>query len=211
MSIRFRIVSAVLAGVVAVCEVSGCAAYEKLRKGVDELSHPDSGPPPLTDDQKIALIDSLRPKGSFEAARDQLTDIATSIAEQISAAVPAGAHWEVDTTSEFGRDAYAFGLPCDQLAGDIALRPEAKPIVFDPPFTPDGFKTAVEVIRQQAAKHGAATQTSLFNESAKREYDVQGNGYEFRILQMDSAVLTVTGDCHLLQKVIDLPAGRLPH
>jgi hypothetical protein len=210
MNVRVRIVSAVVAGLVAVVDISGCGEYEKLRKGVDQLSHPDSGSSQLTDQQKVKLIDSLRSKGSFEATRDRFTDIAKTIAEQISAAVPGGQQWKFDTTSEFGRDAYANGLPCEQLPGDIALRPEAKPIVFNPALTPDGFKAAVNVVRREAAKYGATKETSLFNDSAKREYDVQGNGYEFRILQIDVAVMTITCDCYLLQPVTDLPAGQLP-
>ncbi|CMQ87290.1 lipoprotein LppA [Mycobacterium tuberculosis] len=39
---------------------------------------------------------------------------------------------------------------------------------------------------------------------------MQGNGYEFRLLQIKFATLNITGDCFLLQKVLDLPAGQLP-
>ncbi len=66
------------------------------------------------------------------------------------------------------------------------------------------------IVREEAAKYGATTESSLFNESAKRDYDVQGNGYEFRLLQIKFATLNITGDCFLLQKVLDLPAGQLP-
>jgi hypothetical protein len=69
---------------------------------------------------------------------------------------------------------------------------------------------AANIVRGEAAKVGATGQSSLFNEPSKREYDVQGNGYEFRILQMDRAILDITGDCHLLQKVIDMPPGQMP-
>ncbi|MET2797704.1 hypothetical protein ABXU74_01990, partial [Mycobacterium tuberculosis] len=41
-------------------------------------------------------------------------------------------------------------------------------------------------------------------------YDVQGNGYEFNLGQIKFATLNITGDCFLLQKVLDLPAGQLP-
>ncbi len=69
---------------------------------------------------------------------------------------------------------------------------------------------AANIVREEAAKYGATTESSLFNESAKRDYDVQGNGYEFRLLQIKFATLNITGDCFLLQKVLDLPAGQLP-
>ncbi|CMR03338.1 putative lipoprotein lprR [Mycobacterium tuberculosis] len=65
-------------------------------------------------------------------------------------------------------------------------------------------------MREEAAKYGATTESSLFNESAKRDYDVQGNGYEFNLGQIKFATLNITGDCFLLQKVLDLPAGQLP-
>ncbi|WP_343710228.1 LppA family lipoprotein, partial [Mycobacterium sp.] len=59
-------------------------------------------------------------------------------------------------------------------------------------------------------KYGATDESSLFNESAKREFDVQGDGYEFRLIQITTAGLLITGECFLLQKVIDLPPGQLP-
>lgn len=197
-----------MVGMLTVFAGSGCSEYDKLRRGYHELNHSDGGQPPLTDEQKIKLIDSLRAKGSFEAARDRLTNTAQAIADQISTAVP-GRTWKFDT-GEYGQDAYNNGSLCDKLDPYIARRPEAKPVVFDPAFSADGFKTAVDIVRREAAKYGATTESSLFNESAKREYDVQGNGYEFRILQMDVAVLTITGECRLYQKVIDLPPGQLP-
>lgn len=153
------------------------------------------------------IIESLRPKGSFEAARSTLTEIARSIATQIDAAIPGGQPWRVNSDTELGRMSY-LGAPCDDLPGDVALKPGAEPIVFDPAFTAENFPAAVGVIREQAAKLGATRESSLFNEDSKREYLVSGNGYEFHVLQLKVAVLTVSGDCHLLQKVIDLPPGQ---
>lgn len=63
---------------------------------------------------------------------------------------------------------------------------------------------------KKPAKYGATNQSSLFNESAKRDYDVQGNGYDFNLGQMKIATLIITGDCFLRQKVLDLPPGQLP-
>ena len=88
MNARHRLIAAVAALALTVSGASGCSEYQKLRKGVDQLSHPAARPRPLTDEQKIKLIDSMRGKGSFEAARDRLTVSAQSIAEQIATAVP---------------------------------------------------------------------------------------------------------------------------
>ncbi len=74
----------------------------------------------------------------------------------------------------------------------------------------EDFKVVTNIVREEAAKYGATTESSLFNESAKRDYDVQGNGYEFNLGQIKFATLNITGDCFLLQKVLDLPAGQLP-
>ncbi|WP_343708937.1 LppA family lipoprotein [Mycobacterium sp.] len=208
MKSQTSVVVAALVGILTVFGVSGCSEYEKLRKGVDELSHPDNGPAPLSDQQEIKLIDSMRSKGSFEAARDRLTNTAQAIAEQISAAIP-GQSWKFGD-GEYATDAYKDGSLCDKLDPGIVRRPKAKPVDFGSPFTADGFKTAVDIVRHAATKYGATVQSSLFNESAKRDYDVQGNGYEFRILQIKTAGLDITGDCRLLQKVIDLPPGQLP-
>jgi Lipoprotein confined to pathogenic Mycobacterium len=208
MNAQLRIISAVVAGTLTVFGISGCSEYEKLRKGVDELSHPDSGPPSLTNDQKIKFIDSLRTKGSFETARERLTNTAQSIAEQISAAVP-GQSWKF-ADDENERDAYENGSLCDQLDPDISRRPRAKTVEFATPLSADSFTTATDIVRQAAAKYGASNQTSLFNDSAKREYDVQGSGYEFNLGQIKLATLLIKGDCFLLQKVVDMPPGQLP-
>jgi Lipoprotein confined to pathogenic Mycobacterium len=208
MRSRHRVASVAMAAAVAILTFSGCSEYQKLRKGVDQLSHSDGAGPTLTNEQEVQLIDSLRSRASFETARDQLTNTAKAMADQIIAAVP-GQTWQF-STDEYARDAYKDGSQCDKLTGDIALRPKAKPIAFGAPFTTDGFTAAANIVRGEAAKVGATGQSSLFNEPSKREYDVQGNGYEFRILQMDRAILDITGDCHLLQKVIDMPPGQMP-
>ncbi len=164
---------------------AGCTTHQKAAQMDD-------------DDQRMTeLIGSLRDKGSFESARDNLTNLAGSVAERISGVVPGGRAWRFDTTSEFAKTLHQ-GAVCDDLAGDIALKPDAAPIVFDPPFASADFRIAVGVIREEAAKLGATTESALFDESAKREYFVSGNGYEFRIMQMKIALLTISGDCHLL-------------
>lgn len=208
MNTTLRIFSGAAALALTIFGVGGCAEYEKLRKGVDEVSHPDSGPPTLSEQQKIELIDGMRAKGSFEAARDRLTSTAQAIAEQISTAVP-GQTWKfADDANE--QDAYQNGSLCDKLEPDVARRPRAKTVEFGTTFTTDGFTTAVTIVRQQAAKYGATQQSSLFNEPAKRDYDVQGDGYEFNLGQIKFATLLITGDCFLLQKVLDTPPGKLP-
>ncbi len=148
----------------------------------------------LTDEQKIQLIDSMRNKGSYEAARERLTATARIIADRVSAAIP-GQTWKFTE---------------DPLTGDIARRPIADAVIFGTAFSAEDFKVVTNIVREEAAKYGATTESSLFNESAKRDYDVQGNGYEFRLLQIKFATLNITGDCFLLQKVLDLPAGQLP-
>jgi Lipoprotein confined to pathogenic Mycobacterium len=208
MNARHRIIAAVAALALTVSGASGCSEYQKLRKGVDQLSHPDTGPRPLTDEQKIKLIDGMRGKGSFEAARDRLTGSAQSIAEQIATAVP-GQTWKfADDTNE--QDSYQNGSLCDNLDPDLARRPRARTVEFGAAFTTDGFTAAVGIVRQEAAKYGATQQSSLFNEPAKRDFDVQGEGNEFNLGQVKIATLLITGDCFLFQKVLEAPPGQLP-
>ena len=71
-------------------------------------------------------------------------------------------------------------------------------------------RAAQDIVREEAAQYGATDASSLFNEQSKRDYDVQGNGYEFNLGQINVATLTITGDCFLLQTVLDLPPGQLP-
>ena len=169
-----------------VSTLPGCATHQKAGQMSD-------------DEQRTAeLVDSLRDKGSFESARDDLTALAGSVAEKINRAVPGGKQWRFDTTSEFAKT-LQHGAVCDGLPGDVALKPDAAPVVFDPPFGSAEFRIAVDVIREEAAKVGATEESSLFNDSARREYFVSGNGYTFRIMQMKVALLTVSGDCRLLR------------
>jgi hypothetical protein len=196
VSVGLRIAALATVGVV-VGVLGGCTMHEN-----------PSPSEHLSDQQKIQLIDSMRAKGSFEAARERLTATAQVIAQRISAAV-GGQTWKFNDDS-YGRDAYRNGSLCDKLTADIARRPRAKPVDFGSAFTADGFTTAVGIVREEAAKYGATTESSLFNESSKRDYDVQGNGYEFKLSQIDFSSLLITGDCFLMQKVLDLPPGQLP-
>ncbi len=127
----------------------------------------------LTDEQKIQLIDSMRNKGSYEAARERLTATARIIADRVSAAIP-GQTWKF-TEDPAGRKADREGLSCKELTGDIARRPIADAVIFGTAFSAEDFKVVTNIVREEAAKYGATTESSLFNESAKRDYDVQGN------------------------------------
>jgi hypothetical protein len=159
-------------------------------------------------DEQVQLIDSMREKGSFEDARQRLTDTARTIAERITAAVP-GQTWQF-TPDPNVQDVNKTGRPCDNLTGDIAARPMADSVDFGRPFNGDEFTKAVDIVREEAAKFGATTETSLFNEDAKRDFNIQGDGYEFELMQSKAALLDITGDCFLMQSVVDLPAGQLP-
>jgi hypothetical protein len=208
MLTRRQIAFTVMVGILTVFGVGGCSTYEKARRMHDDLKNPDGSSAPLSDEQKVKLIDSLRPKGSFEAAGEQLTHTAQSIAEQINAAVSSQT-WKFDK-DQYAQEDYSNGLSCNQLTGDIARRPIARPLSFGSTFSAEEFTTAAKIVRHEAAKYGATTETSLFNESSKRDYDVQGNGYEFTLAQIKFATLEIKGDCYLLQKVIDMPPGQLP-
>jgi hypothetical protein len=171
-----RIAALAMTAMLAVSAGSGCAIYEKFRKGYEELNNPTGAKPLMSDEEKIELIDSMRAKGSFEAARERLTNTAQSIAEQIVAAVP-GQTWRF-ADDENARIQYRDGAPCTGgsklISEDIAGRPRAKTAVFGTTFSVEDFKTAAGIVRQVAAEYGATTESSLFNESAKRDYDVQG-------------------------------------
>jgi hypothetical protein len=202
---KSRLILACTAVALTASTLSGCATYQKAQ----QMNDGNSSPAQLGDQQTIDLIDSLRPKGSFEAAHDNLTAIARAVAEKINQAVPGGKPWTVNTTSQIVTNARN-GLPCgNDLSAGTAGKPEADPVQFDA-FTPSEFKIAVNVIRQEAAKLGATEESSLFDDASKREYFVSGNDYRFNIFQINSAIFSISGDCHLLQKVIDLPPGKLP-
>jgi hypothetical protein len=166
----------------------------------------------LSDQQKIQLIDQLRPRGSYEEARKHLTETAVDIAKRISAAIP-GQGWSFAQDPNV-KEVNDEGTHCDNgLTEDIARRPFSDHIDFDKPFTASQFGTAIDILRQEAAKLGVKTkqgESSLFNETAKRDYQIEGNGYTFRILQINGAGLMLTGPCVLMQKVLDLPPGQLP-
>ncbi|MGE0216744.1 LppA family lipoprotein [Mycolicibacterium sp.] len=159
-------------------------------------------------DEAIQLIDGMRARGSYEDARGRLDAAAQLIAERITAAVP-GQTWRFSDDPNVA-DVKAEGLPCEQLTGDIARRPLSDMVEFGRPFDAGEFATAHAVVAEEAAKFGATEESSLFDQQDKRDYDVRGNGYEFTLRQGTTAILTITGDCFLMQSVIDLPAGQLP-
>ncbi|WP_163754154.1 LppA family lipoprotein [Mycobacterium botniense] len=208
-SVRAR-AAAALAPVLAVALLGllgGCALYEKARKAGKELSNPYETQH-LTEQQEIALIDSMRAKGSYEAARQRLNNTARVIGERISAAVP-GQTWKFDDDPNLIESARA-GLSCYKLSDDIATRPIADTVRFGRTFTANEFTTAAGIVREEAAKYGATDQSSLFNEASKRDYTVSGNGYDFNLGQINFATLNIYGACFLHQRVLDSPPGRLP-
>lgn len=134
----------------------------------------------LSDKQKIALIDSMRPKGSYEQARERLNRTVARMAERITAAIP-GQTWRFDD-DPYGREVKRSGLSCDNgLEGDVAGRPLSDTILFGATFTAEQWPRVTEIVRQEAAEYGIDDQSSLFNDPSKRDYLVQGNGYEFNV------------------------------
>lgn len=158
--------------------------------------------------EAVEVIDSLRPEGSYEDARRRINDAAATIAERIVAAVP-GQTWQFSADPNV-QEVKSDGLPCEKLTGDIARRPLSDMVEFGRPFTADEFATASDIVRAQAAEFGATGEDSLFNEESRRDFHVQGGGFEFDLRQGGSAIFTITGDCFLMQSVVDLPAGQLP-
>ncbi len=162
----------------------------------------------VTGDEAVELIDSMRPEGSYEEARKRINGAAATIADRIVAAVP-GQTWQF-SDDPHGLAAKRAGLPCEKLTGDIARRPLSDPVIFGRTFDAQEFGTAGDIVRDEAAKFGATEESSLFDEQSKRDYNLQGNGYEFDLGQINNATLNITGDCYLMQSVIDLPPGQLP-
>ena len=159
-------------------------------------------------DEAVELIDSMRPGGSYEDARRRINDAAATIAERIVGAVP-GQTWQFSPDPNV-QQVKSDGLPCDKLTGDIARRPLSDMVEFGRPFTSEEFATASDIVRDEAAEFGADGGDSLFNEQSRRDFHVRGGGFEFDLRQGGSAILTITGDCFLMQSVIDSPAGQLP-
>ncbi|WP_042915358.1 LppA family lipoprotein, partial [Mycobacterium canetti] len=120
-----------------------------------------------------------------------LTTTARIISDRISAAIP-GQTWKFDDDPNI-QHSDQNGALCDKLTADIARRPIANSVIFGATFSAEDFKTAANIVREEAAQYGATTESSLFNESAKRDYDVQGNGYEFNLGQINFATLNITG------------------
>lgn len=195
--IRWRVAALLLCGSLTLL-TGGCTVND---------DNPDRTPT-ARDDDTVALIDRMRDDGSFEEARQRLNDTAKRIADRIVAAVP-GQTWAITddpNVLKLNRN----GQSCPDLTADIARRPSADSVAFARTFTAEEFGTAVDIVRQEAARLGATEESSLFNESARRDFEVRGNGYEVNLGQMTSARLNITGGCHLLQSVLDLPPGRLP-
>lgn len=159
-------------------------------------------------EEAIALIDSMRADGSYEQARAKLNDAAAAIAERIATATP-GQTWRFTDDPHVLRVKEA-GLPCEKLTGDIARRPLADSVTFGRTFSADEFAAANGIVADEAAKFGATDKTSLFDDQTKRDIAISGNGYEFTLSQIDNAILNITGDCFLMQSVVDLPPGQLP-
>jgi len=165
----------------------------------------------LVRDFNHTLVRMLQARlGSYEDARERLNTSARAIAEQIVAAVP-GQSWQFSDDPNV-QEVKRNGLPCKdlRLTGSVALRPTADTVAFGRTFTSEEFAVAADIVRREAAKYGVTDESSLFDEQSRRDYAVQGNGYEFQLMQINRARLNITGDCFLMQRVLDLPPGQLP-
>jgi len=183
--------------VMSVLVLGGCVMFEDSR---------DSGR--LTRDEAVRLIDSMRDKGSFEEMRERVNASARAIAEQIVAAIP-GQTWEVDDDPE-QLEFLRGGTSCEKLTGDIARRPSSDRILFGRNFTPKEYAIALDIVRNEAVKYGVTAESSLFDEGSRHDRALVGNGYEFELMQIERPILIITGDCFLMQRVLDLPPGQLP-
>lgn len=159
-------------------------------------------------DDEISLIDGMRDQGSYEDARARLNAAVTTIADRIVAAVPEQT-WQFSADPNV-QEAKAGGLTCDKLSGNVALRPLSDMVEFGRIFSAEEFATAQAVVAEEAAAFGATDESSLPDQGSRRDFDVQGNGYEFTLRQGGTAILTATGDCFLKQSVLDSPPGQLP-
>nr|WP_090341536.1 LppA family lipoprotein [Mycolicibacterium malmesburyense]CRL71528.1 lipoprotein LppA [Mycolicibacterium malmesburyense] len=202
---RARIAALVLASSLPL--IGGCTVFDQARDSIDDMNGPYQSES-LSDEQKIQLIDGMRDKGSYEAARERLNDTARVIGERVAAAIP-GQTWKFTDDPNVQR-VKAGGLACDELTGDIARRPLTDTVDFGRPFTAQEFSIAADIVRQEAAQYGATDDSSLFDEPSKRDFNLQGNGYEFDLGQIDNATLNIKGDCFLRQRVLDMPPGQLP-
>jgi hypothetical protein len=198
-----RLTALVLSGALTIL-IGGCTVEHNAGKSPDKLPETIDG---MTDAQQIKLIDSMRAKGSYDDAKTRLVVAAHDIGERITAAVP-GQTWKYTDNPGLQEDDQN-GSTCKLLTDDVAARPRIT-VDFGSTFSAEGFKAAADVVRQEAAKFGATNASSLFGESAKRDYDVSGNGYQFSLGQINFAMLLIRGDCFLLQKTLDLPPGQLP-
>jgi hypothetical protein len=197
--------AAVAAIVLCVAALGGCTTYDRIKEEIAPMDDQEK----FSDERQLKLIAELRGKGSYEDTRVRLTDSARLIAERISAAIP-GQTWNFDDDPNV-LGAARGGRPCMDVLGNIAKRPEADPILFGRTFAPDELTTAATILREEAARYGATEGSSLFDGAHPiDEYSVRGSGYEFQIMQMKLAGLRITGECLLLQEVLDLPPGQLP-
>ena len=67
----------------------------------------------------------------------------------------------------------------------------ADSVVFGRTLNTEEFVTAHDIVRQEAAQHGATDESSLFSEQSRRDYDVQGNGFAFKLGLAKVATLIV--------------------
>ena len=159
-----------------------------------------------TGTEAATVIDGMRSRGSFEAGRARLSDTARVIAERIAAAVP-GQTWRFDDDPH-GLSAARDGAPCEQLTADVARRPRADPVIFGRTFSAAEFDAAAGIVAAEAAKVGATEASPLIAGDPQRDYSIRGTGFEFTLGQINFATLTITGECLLMQKVIDQPGDE---
>ena len=148
----------------------------------------DSGPKGNPGPQRVAELENgLRSKPSFETARSEYVAALDQMASQVAGLVP-GMTWKVDENSWNGCGGDLVGTRAVQVYYRLA---------FDRALPDDVWPTAVQIVKDGAARYGATTVSVFVDQPGNKDLAIAGSGAQFHFGTKAGTVLAATSDCRM--------------
>jgi hypothetical protein len=129
---------------------------------------------------------------SFAAAHAKYTTATNQMADQIVTLAP-GMKWKVDDDSW---NSCGVSAPAEQVY---------RRVVFDHPIPDDLWPTAVQIVKDGAARFGATTVSVAMDQPGNKDLTISGSGAEFELVSNLQAALAARSDCLMPETHLPTP------
>lgn len=175
-----------IAGIAAaLIVVAGYSFYIYL----DNSLSPNHEETMISAEQRAALEDEMRTRGSAEDAAAQYEQLLQSMADDLAGLLP-GLTWQREGTTEF----HMCGGEYQSTRGTSAWTAS---LVASAPVPDSVWPRALTLMRARASEVGATEMTTYSDEPGRHSMALHGGGAVIRVVAGDSIVLSARSECRL--------------